>query len=154
MPHLLAWDSGTDLEEPLLSAALLPAAPAPDRSGGSTSSARRAMSSVWQSGSALPASGSEVQFVLAQTLVGSAPAVSPDENRLGMAWEVDPVEYSAAEATREDDNDDGPAGQPLADVARPASRYSSALQRYAARAQTHPCPQLSVLVHSKHVAQR
>ncbi|EFN57342.1 hypothetical protein CHLNCDRAFT_57175 [Chlorella variabilis] len=120
---------GTGLEEPLLSSALLPPGERPLRGKATpASSVRHAMSALWQGGGGggLPPTGSEVQFVLAQTLLGAAPAVSPDENRLGMAWEVDPQEYTADAAAREEDKEDGPAREPLSEMARPASRYSSA----------------------------
>lgn len=145
-PSNPSWhaSASSGLEEPLLSGSgggtthrngtlLPPAAPReeeeddePELERGASATLRHHLSEMWQGGEE-----GEVQFIPAQTLVGAAPAVSPEEGRLGMAWMAEPpaTHAVASSSARGEDKEDGPPGSgetASSEAARPPSRYSSA----------------------------
>lgn len=126
-PFPLCTAGASGLQEPLLfegshggdAAARLGGAAAP-------SGLRSRLSELWQGGE-----DGEVTFIPASTMVGSSPAVGPEEGRLGMAWLVDP-QVGASDAPfrkreAEEEADGGADPTSAQQAARPASRYSSEL---------------------------
>lgn len=90
------------------------------------------LSAMWKGGEEgeAPFIPAEVAFVPAQHLVGSAPAVPPEEGRLGMAWLEEPEAGALQAFLREPRKQEGvEAADPVPPgerEERPASRYTSA----------------------------